>query len=151
MRTHGHACGRSPTPTYVSWAAMRARCTQPSHPKFALYGGRGISVCDRWQTFENFLADMGERPEGTTLDRHPNRDGNYEPGNCRWATDSEQNSHRSNNHLLTLEGVTLTVAAWARRVGLSKSTLRMRLAAGWSTEAALTTPLATEKSHRRTA
>jgi hypothetical protein len=75
--------------------AMVARCTNANHVKFPRYGGRGITVCERWRSFESFLADMGERPEGTTIDRFPNRDGNYEPGNCRWATATEQAANRS--------------------------------------------------------
>lgn len=90
--SHGHALSRSRTPTYRSWAGMINRCTNPRQPNFERYGGRGITVCDRWRSFENFLADMGERPEGTTIDRKDN-DGNYEPGNCRWATDIEQQAN----------------------------------------------------------
>jgi hypothetical protein len=77
---------------------MMARCFQPSNPAYAYYTGNGITVCQRWQTFENFLADMGERPSlAHTLDRYPNNRGNYEPGNCRWATMREQASNRTNS------------------------------------------------------
>ena len=90
---HGHAIGGKPSPTYRSWTAMIARCTYPSQPQYESYGGRGISVCERWRSFDNFLADMGERPAGTTLDRIDN-DGTYEPGNCRWATPTEQQTNK---------------------------------------------------------
>lgn len=90
---HGHASGGVPSPTYQSWRAMRMRCTQPSYREFSYYGGRGVTVCRSWSEFSNFLADMGERPEGRTLDRI-NVNGNYEPGNCRWATPEEQSANR---------------------------------------------------------
>lgn len=90
--THGQAGSR----TYRSWSAMIDRCTRPGHKSWHRYGGRGISVCDQWRTsFEAFLQDMGERPAGMTLDRHPDPDGNYEPGNCRWATPTQQRANQS--------------------------------------------------------
>jgi hypothetical protein len=93
---HGHSKhnGR-PSQTYNSWHGMVQRCTLPTHFAFADYGGVGIFVCERWLTFANFLADMGERPPGTSIDRFPDRDGGYEPGNCRWATPHEQTVNRS--------------------------------------------------------
>jgi hypothetical protein len=92
--THGHSRERNPTPEYLSWKAMNARCNNPNSPDFPNYGGRGITVCARWDSFENFLADMGQRPEGKTLDRYPNMNGNYEPGNCWWSTPKEQANNR---------------------------------------------------------
>jgi hypothetical protein len=94
---HGHAKrkGSSATPTYRSWVAMKSRCYDPNDPRRDNYADRGIVVCERWRTsFTNFLADMGERPAGTTLDRYPDNDGNYEPTNCRWATPKQQAANR---------------------------------------------------------
>ena len=81
------------TPTYRSWRAMKSRCSNPNRHDRHIYLARGIKVCDRWLRFENFLADMGERPDGTSLDRIDN-DGHYEPGNCRWATPKEQRANQ---------------------------------------------------------
>ena len=96
LSTHG----KSYTPTFSSWSSMLTRCFNPKYKRYADYGGRGITVCERWRIikrgddgFKNFLADMGERPDGKTLDR-VNNDGNYEPGNCRWATAAEQRSNQ---------------------------------------------------------
>lgn len=76
--------------TYSTWEAMHNRCNNPNSDWYHRYGGRGIKICERWDDFKNFLEDMGERPEGKTIDRYPNKDGNYEPQNCRWATAKEQ-------------------------------------------------------------
>lgn len=91
---HGHASTNAQSRTYNSWHLMKERCGNSNATGYQNYGGRGIRVCERWKSFENFLADMGERPEGKTLDRFPDNNGNYEPSNCRWATLKEQRSNR---------------------------------------------------------
>lgn len=96
-KRHGHSydANGKRSPTYKSWTAMIDRCEREAASNYHLYGGRGITVCRRWRgRFENFLSDLGKRSDGTTLDRFPNRNGNYEPGNCRWATASQQASTR---------------------------------------------------------
>ncbi len=90
--THGHA-GGGQSPTYQTWRGMIQRCTNPNYSGWEYYGGRGIGVCERWCEFANFIADMGERPDGLTLDRIDS-DGNYEPANCRWATPAQQTANR---------------------------------------------------------
>jgi len=90
---HGNARRNGHTPAYHSWKAMKARCDNPNNPAFDYYGGRGIKICSRWYRFEDFLADMGSRPDGLTLDRI-DPDGDYEPGNCRWASRAEQVRNR---------------------------------------------------------
>ncbi len=100
---HGHSPHGKPTREYVSWRAMITRCTNPANHKYATYGAVGITVCDRWRdSFESFLADMGPRPAGTSLDRFPDNRGNYEPGNCRWGTPKQQSR---NQHRYTSRGV----------------------------------------------
>ena len=131
---------RTGQPTHRSWVRMMSRCRNPRNNKFASYRGRGITVCKRWHSFAAFLEDMGERPSTKhSIDRiDPN--GNYEPGNCRWATSREQNRNRRDNRLFTLHGETLCLAEWAERIGSHGTTITDRLARGWSIELALTTP-----------
>lgn len=106
---HGHTVGRTYSPTYHSWQAMLARCRYLERDEKRKHGARGISVCERWQVFDNFLADMGERPEGYTLDRI-NNDGDYEPGNCRWATPVEQARNRRNSRMTFPTAVEVALA-----------------------------------------
>jgi hypothetical protein len=139
---HGHArkiAGHSGT--YNAWVDMRRRCQKVSHPAYKLYGARGITVCDRWScSFPDFLADMGVKPARFTLERIDN-DGNYEPGNCRWASVKEQSNNRRTNVTLTVNGESLTIVQWAEKLGTGKSTLQMRLKAGWSHERTVQTPV----------
>ena len=141
--THGHTRpsqgGR--TPTYRSWQNMICRCTQPSSPAFKHYQKRGITVCRRWRQFENFLADIGERPEGMTLDRKDNA-GDYEPSNVRWATKLQQANNRITNVRFIYEGHSYTLANLARETGQSKDILRNRLCRcklPWTVEGAVHT------------
>lgn len=129
---------------------MRTRCLNPKSDQYPQYGGRGIKVAEAWDSFEVFLADMGERPAGTTLDRWPDVNGDYRPGNCRWATMRQQENNKRNNVLLTHAGKTQTVAEWAREKGLIYQTIRARLRAGWSVAEALDMP-PDRRTHRVTA
>lgn len=125
--------------TRTSWVSMRQRCNNPKDPSYGRYGGRGITVCDRWSNFSMFLADMGKRPEGTSLDRI-DINGDYEPSNCRWATIKEQANNTSANVTIEYSGVSLSVALWAEILGLNRGTLAYRKYAGWSAYESLTKP-----------
>lgn len=131
--------GQHGTGAYKSWEAAKRRCYNPNQPCFKNYGGRGIQMCDEWRNdFAAFLRDMGERPEGHTLDRvDPN--GHYEPGNCRWASLTEQANNCRSNHLLTVNGETHTIAEWERLRGFRPGTLKRRILLGWTEESALST------------
>jgi hypothetical protein len=118
---------------------MRDRCNNPKRDHYDRYGGRGIKVCERWNDFALFLEDMGPRPPGATLDRKDN-DGDYEPGNCRWATWTEQQNNRSSVRNITWKGETHNVTEWATILGVNKWTLATRLQRGWSEEQALSVP-----------
>ena len=124
---------------YTSWRNAKERCFNPKHKTFTYYGGRGITMCPEWRDdFSRFLADMGPRLAGTSLDRYPDPDGPYAPWNCRWATHREQQRNRRNNRLVTFNGETLCVADWEARLGFPKGTVSSRLRHGWSVERACT-------------
>lgn len=128
-----------PMSEYNIWMLMRRRCTKKGSPGFQNYGGRGIKVCDRWMnSFSDFLADVGERPSPNhSLDRYPNNDGNYEPGNVRWANDFEQARNRRNNLLITLNGVTKCAVEWANELEIPLGTITDRIKRGYTAEMAL--------------
>lgn len=137
-----HKCTRSPT--WNSWSAMRRRCQKQDDKDYHKYGARGIVVCERWQSFENFMADMGERPEGMTIDRVDNN-GNYEPENCRWATPLQQSRNSRNSVVIEYQGEKHCVAEWAALVGIEVKTLQYRIRSGWDVEKALSTPSMTNR------
>ena len=137
--THGQLLNRLITSIYRIWHHMMQRCYNPKDNDYKNYGGRGIRVCERWHKFENFFADMGNPPEGMTLDRKDN-DGDYCLENCRWATREEQNNNTRKNVWYEHNGERKTIAQWARSMCIKVSTLGMRLNKyGWSVERALTT------------
>ena len=128
--------------TYTSWKSLRKRCNSKNATGFHLWGGRGITYADRWDSFPNFLADMGPRPSKEySIDRVDNNLG-YTPENCRWATRKQQCRNTRRNHLVTFDGKTKTLAEWAETLGFAYATLRDRLGKyGWSIHDALTTPV----------
>jgi len=123
---------------------MHSRCYGTGNARYASHGGRGIRVCDRWRLengFENFLADMGERPSRShSLDRI-NNDGDYEPGNCRWATPKEQSNNTRRNRRITCNGVTMTIGDWGKVTGINRQTIAARIdVRGWPEDKAVSTP-----------
>lgn len=125
---------------YWVWADMRSRCQNPNHAGYKNYGGRGIKVCARWVSFENFSADMGPRPPSATIDRIDN-DGNYEPGNCRWATRAQQNSNRRNCIFVEDAGDRVTLKEYCRRRGLVYRAIAKRIRSrNWPVDLALSAP-----------
>lgn len=146
-RGHTTSCGclvrhgMTGTPTHVSWEAMLQRCHNPRHRSYRFYGAIGVKVCERWRaSFEHFLEDMGRRPDRAhSLDRFPNAAGDYEPGNCRWATRTEQHRNKKSNRLIEFRGEVRCAAEWAEVAGLSRAALYHRLRRGWETERMLTT------------
>jgi hypothetical protein len=132
------------TPTYKTWLSMLARCRSKTGSMGEKYGLRGVTVCERWLRFENFLENMGERPAGKTIDRIKNELG-YEPGNCRWATGIEQGRNKSNNVNLTWQGKTMCLSAWAEELGISGWQLRNRFRRGWTVDRMFGTPFRTNR------
>jgi len=144
LTTHG----KEGTPTYAAWANMKHRCSSKSHKQYSGYGGRGIKVCDRWLNFSNFLADMGVRPEGLTLERKDNNSG-YSPENCKWATRVEQQRNRRACRYLIINGVTRCAREWAEVSGTRRVTIYKRLERGLSPERAVFDPVNQSKSFPR--
>jgi len=126
---------------------MRNRCCNPNAEQWKYYGERGIRRCEEWETFEGFLADMGERPDGATLERIDPL-GNYEPSNCKWASVEEQNNNKTNTPFLNAFGETKSLMNWSRELGVSENMIRKRLNRGWTDERALTISSRTPWQHQ---
>ncbi len=135
-RTHGQRHTRA----YDIWSNMKSRCQNKNNPRWDDYGGRGISVCSRWESFEKFFADMGSPPPGMTIERKNNH-GDYDPSNCKWATLIEQGRNKRTNHLITANGKTMSLAAWSEETGINRSAILSRLSRGWSDNDAVNTPV----------
>lgn len=136
-RTHGHGYG---TQVYKAWQSLKDRCLNPKHRQYSEYGGRGITVCERWQqSFENFLADMGEPAQGMSLDRIDNN-GPYSPENCQWATRLEQQNNRRATHMLTYNDRTQSLSDWITELHLNRPLVLYRLRYGWPIHEAFTIP-----------
>jgi hypothetical protein len=141
---HGWRKRGTHRPEYMTWLAIKERCYNPNTDKFSNYGGRGIRVCDRWlESFENFIADMGLRPGGIreySIERIDSN-GNYEPANCRWATQREQCNNISRNCRIEHAGRSLTLQQWSRETGVKRETIARRLNQGWAPARAITEPV----------
>lgn len=137
---HGFASRDCRHPLYDLWVGMKSRCLNPNHVAYPRYGGAGITVCDRWLSFSNFVSDMGPRPTGASLDRINGLKG-YEPTNCRWANRTEQSENTCRNQYLEVDGERLTVSQWARKLGVDQRTLNRRRALGWSDRDVITKPI----------
>ena len=144
----GTTHGGSYTLEYGIWRGMLKRCNDPRHDMYPRYGGRGITVCDRWSKFENFIEDMGFRPSLLLSIERRDNDGPYAPWNCYWATDLEQNNNTSGCRPVEFNGRVQTLAAWGREFGISRATLAQRLSRGWTLEDALTIPVGTIENIR---
>jgi len=138
---HGDTRGNKIAPEYRVWEEMRARCYNPKHISYKHYGGRGITVCERWHKYENFLEDVGRKPTPKhSIDRIDNN-GNYEPNNVRWANDYQQQRNRTDNRRIEYRGETKTLAEWAEILDVPSSRLQHRLQKyGWTVERAFSEP-----------
>ena len=131
--------GKCHTRIYSIWENMLQRCQNENNPKWDIYGGRGISISERWKTFKNFHDDMGDPPDDTTLDRI-DPDGNYCKDNCRWATTQVQTRNKRNNRIIEFDGRKQVLQDWAKELKIDSNTLWGRLDQGWTVERAFTTP-----------
>lgn len=141
MTTHGHSRVGKITPEYRTWSRIITRCFNPNYDRYAHYGARGITVCDRWKySFTNFLSDMGKRPSPKhSIDRIDGK-GNYEPGNCRWATPEVQQQNRSSVPFFAFRGESHCLTDWSKILGIGMTTLWWRINNGWSVEDTFSLP-----------
>lgn len=135
LTTHG----MKKHPLYTTWLSMRTRCNNPKSISYQWYGALGIKVCERWNDFSSFVEDMGDRPDGCTIDRIDTL-GDYLPGNCRWATQQEQDRNKSSNRMITINGETKCLVDWAQLSGIPGQMILRRLDAGWEPEDAVAMP-----------
>jgi len=135
---------KTKTPVYRAWRGIKERCKNPHDKRWGYYGGRGITVCDRWSSFENFYADMGDPPPGTSLDRIDNN-GPYSPENCRWATSKQQQRNKRNNRIVSYNGESLPISEWCEKLSIGYQVLYFRITHGWSIERALLQPIRPRK------
>jgi hypothetical protein len=133
-KTHG----RSTHLAYKVWNQMKQRCNNPKHKAFKYYGGKGVRVCKKWETFEGFVSEMGERPTPLHTIERIDTNGNYDKENCRWATRLEQQQNLSSNRVISWNGKTLTISAWARETGIGMKTIQYRLDAEWDLDKVFT-------------
>lgn len=150
---HGHNRRSGKSKEYQAWRGAKDRCYNPNSNRYKTYGARGIRMCEEWRnSFAAFFRDMGERPDGHSIDRI-NNDGHYEPGNCRWSPKSEQAKNQTRTRALELKGVRKILADWSRDTGIHHTVILSRIdRLGWSVEKALTTPVRKQcKSSRQSA
>lgn len=133
---HGRTHGRWGEPVYFVWAGMIQRCENPDHWYYKRWGGRGIKVCEQWHDFAVFIRDMGERPEGCSIERR-NNNGDYTPENCYWGTQFDQDRNKRSNRWVTAQGVTQIRQDWATQTGIRTNTIKYRIAHGWTPEQAV--------------
>lgn len=154
---HGYSPKGGRSPEYTCWIDIKERCLNSKHKYFEYYGGRGITICDQWRDdFMSFLSDVGERPSDKhTIDRWPDNDGNYEPGNVRWATRKEQVANRRSTRFVIVDGQKIPLSDAIRMLGLNRRLVCARIERGWTAEEAISKPAKwnrpdlTKKAQRR--
>lgn len=139
QQVNNRSHGMTGSAEYRTWNGIHQRCTNPARPGYRNYGGRGITICDRWLSFENFFADMGPKPKGLSIERDDN-DGPYEPGNCRWATAKEQSRNRRVTRFIETPQGPMMFSEACKVAGMTHRALDARLRAGWTVEEAMTRP-----------